>query len=304
MKDASLIEQFCEMLRAEKNAAHHTIEAYQRDIFDFLKFIDPKSLKESRLDDFRHYIKFLAQKQAASRTVARKISSLKQFFGFLLSEEYIYENPVESLVSPQLPKLLPKILSETEVVLLLDTAHQWSDPQGIRLAALLEMLYATGLRVSELISLPLLSLMTLENGIQVILVKGKGRKERVLPLPQTISTIIENYLKARPHFLKSKTSSYLFPSTSKTGYLTRQRLGQLLKELAVKAGIDSKKISPHVIRHAFATHLLNHGADLVSVQKLLGHEDISTTEIYTHVATDRLENLVKTCHPLSKLAQQ
>ncbi len=303
MKNEIFVEQFCEMLIAEKNASGHTVESYRRDCLCFISFLKGKAVSELALEDLQAYLKHLSEKHYSTRTIARQLSSLKQFFSFLFSERHIMDNPVNDISSPKLSNALPKILTEQEVTLLLTAAHQKSGPEGIRLATLLELLYATGMRVSELVSLPLSSFMTTESGIPLILVKGKGRKERVLPLPEIASAIIVKYMGIRAGFLGQKESLYLFPSPSNTGYLTRQRIGQLLKELAMDAGIEPYKVSPHVLRHAFATHLLNNGADLVSVQKLLGHEDISTTEIYTHVATDRLTEVVNACHPLAKLAQ-
>lgn len=304
MGNESFIEQFCEMLFAEKNASPHTVESYKRDCKNFAAYMQNKSLLEAQPEDVQAYLKLLSQKHYALKTIARQLSSLKQFYSFLFSERLISDNPVNGVSSPKQNKSLPKILSEEDVGLLLSTAAQNKSPEGVRLTAFLEILYATGLRVSELISLPLQAFGVSEKGTRFLLVKGKGRKERVVPLPQASMQAIDAYLEIRTHFLNQKEVPWLFPSSSDQGHLTRQRVGQLLKQLALEAGVDPHKISPHVLRHAFATHLINHGADLVSVQKLLGHEDISTTEIYTHVATNRLQELVNTCHPLTKLAQQ
>lgn len=299
MKNELFVEQFCEMLVAEKNASPHTVDSYRRDGLSFIKFSGDRKITDTSPEDLKSYLKHLSEKHYSTKTIARKLSSLKQFFSFLFSERYITANPVGEISSPKLTKSIPKILDETEVTALLTEAHKKKGPEGIRLVALLELLYATGMRVSELVSLPLSAFAVSEGGIRLILVKGKGRKERAIPLPQIAADALDVHMKAR----SEKNSPWLFPSNSTTGYLTRQRLGQLLKTLAMDAGIAPYKVSPHIMRHAFATHLLNHGADLVSVQKLLGHEDISTTEIYTHVATDRLRDLVNACHPLSKLAQ-
>jgi integrase/recombinase XerD len=303
MKNELLIEQFCEMLIAEKNASAHTVESYRRDCLSFMKFMAETDILMVTVADLQAYLKYLTQKHYSTKTIARQLSSLKQFFSFLFSERYISINPVHEISSPKLSKSMPKILTEDEVTALMTTAQKKSGPEGTRLIALLELLYATGMRVSELVSLPLSAFSISERGVRLILVKGKGRKERMIPLPELASSALDTYMQLRLHFSGRRETPWLFPSNSDTGYLTRQRLGQLLKELALDAGLDPSKVSPHVLRHAFATHLLNHGADLVSVQKLLGHEDISTTEIYTHVATDRLQELVNACHPLAKLAQ-
>lgn len=299
MKNNQLVEQFCEMLIAEKNASPNTVESYGRDCRDLSTFLKDIPFEQTSQENLQAYMKFLSQRHYAPKTIARKLSSIKQFFSFLFSERIITLNPAHDISSPRLAKSMPKLLTEEEVSRLLEVTHKNKSPEGLRLTALLELLYATGLRVSELVSLPMSGLIISEQGSRLIRVKGKGRKERMIPLPPMAVEALEAYL----HIRKEAHASWLFPSTGDSGYLTRQRLGQLLKELAMTAGIDPSKLSPHVLRHAFATHLLNHGADLVSVQKLLGHEDISTTEIYTHVATDRLRELVNRCHPLSKLTK-
>lgn len=303
MNNARYIDQFCEMLIAEKNASVHTVESYRRDGRTFLTFIGDKDIRTVVETDVLAFVKNQSSKSYSKRTIARQLSSLKQLFSFLFSERLIEFNPVHEVSSPKLEKSLPKVLTESEVTALLDFAHKNTGPEGLRLSALLELLYATGLRVSELVSLPLNAFSISENGIRLLRVCGKGRKERILPLPEITVQALELFLSIRFHFTGGRQSTWLFPSASDSGHLTRQRMGQLLKTLATQTGINPVKVSPHVLRHAFATHLLNHGADLVSVQKLLGHEDISTTEIYTHVATDRLNELVNACHPLAKLAQ-
>lgn len=301
MKTDLLVEQFCEMLVAERNATSNTIESYRRDCSQLADFLS-KPLQEAAVEDLQGYLKHLTERRYATKTIARQLSSMKQFFSFLYSEKLISSNPAHELEGPKLGKGIPKVLTEKEVTQLMETSHQNKGPEGVRLTALLELLYATGLRVSELVSLPLSAITLSERGFRLILVKGKGRKERAVPLPPKTWEAVESYLKIRKSFSGGHESKWLFPSSSESGYLTRQRMGQLLKELAINAGIKPYKISPHILRHAFATHLLNHGADLVSVQKLLGHSDISTTEIYTHVATDRLTEVVNACHPLGKKA--
>jgi integrase/recombinase XerD len=234
----------------------------------------------------------------APRTAARRLSALLQFFKFLLVEGMRADDPTSVIDAPRQGRPLPKILSEGEVTALIETARANESPEGIRLAAMLELLYASGLRVSELVALPL---GTVARGERAIIVRGKGDKERMVPLGEQALRAVRDYLAVRPSFLaKGQVSRWLFPSRAASGHLTRMRCGQLLKDLAVKAGVDPGKLSPHVLRHAFATHLLGHGADLRSVQQMLGHADISTTQIYTHVDVERLTTLVTTHHPLAK----
>ena len=219
-------------------------------------------------------------------------------FQFLIAEEICKEDPTSLLSRPKKHKPLPKILTEEEIILLLEAAAADASAEGDRLEALLEILYASGLRVSELISLEHDAVLQAE---ETLIVKGKGDKERMVPLSSYAIKALEKYLKVRREFVPHQGASrWLFPSYGKSGHLTRQRFGQLLKGLAVQAGLDPDRISPHVIRHAFATHLLNGGADLVSVQNMLGHADISTTQIYTHVMHQKLQQVIQECHPLSQ----
>lgn len=257
-------------------------------------------------DDLYRYIEHLSKKQMSPSTISRRVSALRQFYRFLVSEDFCKTNPASQLSVMRQQRSIPKVLSESEMEKLLQSITNADKPEGIRLRALLEMLYASGLRVSELVGLPLRSLIadpkrkSLQN---MLLIKGKGGKERLVPLNQPAMDALQEYLKIRPYFLKKcgpKGASWLFPSASQQGYLTRQGFGQLLKQQAIDAGIDPTRISPHVLRHAFATHLLKGGADLLVIQKLLGHADIATTQIYTHVLPDHLLNLVTTHHPLQR----
>jgi integrase/recombinase XerD len=240
----------------------------------------------------------------APRTAARRLSAIRQFYRFLVGEGVRPDDPVTLIDSPRQGRSLPKLVSEAEVGGLLEAAGALPGADGLRMTALLELLYATGLRVSELVALPVASVM---RDRRVLVVRGKGGKERMIPLHDAARRAVNAWLAARAAELRRRrkdgTSPWLFPSHGGSGHLTRQRLGQLLKELAVAAGIDRRKVSPHVLRHAFATHLLNHGADLRSVQKMLGHADIATTQIYTHVADERLKALVRDHHPLAKRAR-
>jgi integrase/recombinase XerD len=208
------------------------------------------------------------------------------------------DDPSSGLDAPRLGRPLPKLLSEAEVGRLIEAAARWPGEEGVRLRAILELLYATGLRISELTALPLAAA---QREPRFMLVRGKGGKERMVPLGPPSRQALAAYLACRPHFLpEGGASRFLFPSRGRDGYLTRQRCGQLLKELALAADLDPARLSPHVLRHAFATHLLDHGADLRSVQQMLGHADIATTQIYTHVQGDRLRRLVETAHPLAR----
>jgi integrase/recombinase XerD len=245
----------------------------------------------------------LSKQHLAASSLARKLSSLKQFFHFLYSEKERDDDPTLSVSSPKQVKALPKCLSLEEVDQLLTCASNDNSAEGARLYALLELLYATGLRVSELVALPLQTILSSKGELnRALLVKGKGNKERLIPLNMHALEAVKTYLKHRQEFLgRRKDSAYLFPSSSKEQHLTRQRFGQLLKALALKANLDPTKLSPHVLRHSFASHLLAGGADLRVIQELLGHSDISTTQIYTHVQNDKLAELVNNHHPLSKL---
>jgi integrase/recombinase XerD len=296
---AALIEAFLEMMSAERGAGANTLAAYARDLTDFA--VHAKSgLAAASRDEIKAYLVRLSASGLAASSQARKLSALRQFYGFLFSEERRADNPTEAVDSPRAHRPLPKILSPSDMEAMIGTAAQDESAEGKRLLAIVEMLYAGGLRVSELAGMPLASIKGKES---FILVKGKGGKERLAPLNQGARGAIQSYLDVRAEFLPKnapKVERYLFCSRGREGFLTRQRLHQLLKALALKAGLDPKKVSPHVLRHAFATHLVEGGADLRSVQTLLGHADIATTEIYTHVAKDRLKRVMETSHPLGK----
>jgi integrase/recombinase XerD len=288
------------MLVVERGVSKNTVEAYRRDLMALSHFLNLKSLNflSTETEDLKSYLSVLHTKGLSPRSIARQISSIKQFYRFLVLEGVRAEDPTTKIDAPKQAKALPKILSEKNIKSLLETASNDNTPEGIRLMALLETLYATGLRVSELVTL---THEAFSYETDTIIVKGKGSKERIVPLGSHARSALKKYVGVRGHFLNhSKSSKWLFPSSSKEGHLTRQRFGQLLKQLAIDSGLDPVKISPHVVRHAFATHLLSHGADLISVQKMLGHSDISTTQIYTHVLQDKLQDLVLNHHPLSK----
>jgi integrase/recombinase XerD len=296
---ATLIEAFLDMMSAERGASHNTIAAYRRDLLDFCATGDAK---RTARDDVKRYLASLAASGISPSSQARKLSALRQFFGFLFAEGIRKDDPTSAIDAPKRARSLPKILSRDDVDALIETARQVEDADGLRLACIVEMLYAAGLRVTELVGLPLAAVRG-KNGF--LLVKGKGNKERLAPLGPSARAAVDAYLAVRDEFLpagarRHAAERFLFPSRSAEGFLTRRRCHQMLKALALKANIDPEKLSPHVLRHAFATHLVEGGADLRSVQTLLGHADIATTQIYTHVASDRLTSVMESAHPLSR----
>jgi integrase/recombinase XerD len=293
------IEAFLDMMLAERNASMNTRSAYARDLHDVATFLASRGivLAEANDEDIRSYLHSLGKR--AARTQARRLSALRQFYHFLCSEQYRKEDPTRSIDAPKLGRVLPKYLSEKEVMTLIAAVTHYPGDDGLRLRAMLELLYAAGLRVTELVSLPL---SAIQFDRAIVLVKGKGNKERVVPVGEPALQAVTEWLVGRKKILGDKRKSpFLFPSPKKLdGPLSRQRFFQLLKELALAAKLDPKRLSPHVLRHAFATHLIEHGADLRSVQTMLGHADIATTQIYTHIVGDRLARTVFEHHPLAK----
>jgi integrase/recombinase XerD len=289
------------MLAAERNAAENTIGAYTRDLTDAAKRVNAKGrdLADATQNDLRIYMERLARRQMSPATSARRLSAIRQYFRFLATEGKRADDPSAGLDRPRRERRLPKVLSEAEMERLIQIGASAQGPERLRMTALLELLYASGMRVSELVALPLASVLRDQ---PFLTVRGKGAKERLAPINEPAREAVLAYLSVRGRFLAdgAAASPWLFPSRGKMGHLTRQRFGQMLKELAVKAGISPDRLSPHVVRHAFATHLLDHGADLRALQKMLGHADIATTQIYTHVAAGRLSELVRANHPLAK----
>jgi len=299
------VETFLETVSAERGAADNTIEAYRRDLDDFAGFAFTRhcAIEDADTALLRDYLAALSRRGYAPRTASRRLSALRQFFGFLAAAGIRKDDPSAIIDSPRRGRVLPKILAEDQVEKLLDAAHARKGAQGARLAAMLEVIYASGLRVSELVGL---TLSCLARDRTHLLVRGKGSKERVVPLGATARDALAAYAPFRESFFPrgAKSSPYLFPSRSRLGHLTRAQFARALKALAAEAGLDAARISPHVLRHAFASHLLAHGADLRSVQQMLGHADISTTQIYTHVLDERLRSLVEGAHPLASLQRQ
>lgn len=289
------IDAFIEMLAAERGAAANTLEAYRRDLEQFDAFLKRTAIEDAPRVKLEKYLASLSKQHFSPRSVARKLSALKQFYRFAVAEGWCEENPAQLLETPKARAALPKVLSRQQIASLQVAAE--ADP---RMLALLELLYATGLRVSELISLRRSQLLRNPShalGYELFLiVRGKGNKERLVPFTERALRAVLAHAETLP-----KAEKYLFPSNSAQGHLTRQRFGQLLKELALTAGLNPASLSPHTLRHSFATHLLSGGADLRVIQELLGHSDISTTQVYTHIADERLQKLVAQHHPLANV---
>lgn len=294
------IERFLEMMAAERGAAAPTVDAYRRDLADLERFLGDRPMAPSEVDPatIRAYLRDLATSGLKPSTVARRLSAIRQFQRFLVVEGERTDDPTQAVDGPTPVRPLPRMLTEEEVVALIEAARMREGPPGRRLLACLELLYSSGLRVSEMLGLPLAAL---SRELDVVRVVGKGDKERIVPVGRPARDALRAYLEVRPAFLAGRPRGrhFLFPSRGRLGHLTRQRFQQLLKELAPEAGIDPGRLSAHVLRHAFASHLLDGGADLRVVQTMLGHADIATTEIYTHVQDRRLAAAVAAHHPLA-----
>lgn len=289
------------MMAAERGAAARTIDAYRRDLLDVAAFagLEGEGLLSADTELIRRYLRSLSLAGLKPSTAARRLSAIRQFVRFLCLEGDRADDPTQAVDGPRPARGLPRMLTVEEIEALIEAARERPGPGGLRLVAALELLYASGLRISELLALPLDGL---SRELDVVLVTGKGDKERIVPVGRQARRALLAYLEVRPTFLASAPGGgrYLFPSRSRQGHLTRQRFQQLLKELAPAAGIDPSRLSAHVLRHAFASHLLDGGADLRAVQTLLGHADIATTEIYTHVQDGRLAAAVRAHHPLAR----
>lgn len=304
MLDNRRIEAFLDTLRAERGAADNTIEAYRRDLEDASSYLraNKSSLIQAGERDLSDFVRDLHARGMSAATVSRRLSALRRFFRFQLGDNERQDNPTSRLDGPATRRDPPDVLSRDEVSRIIEAA-QGTEPADLRTMCLVELLYGAGLRASECCDLPLSALPA--PGATVLIVRGKGDKERITPLGRPALTALKDYMAVRERFLpKSATRStaqrFVFPSRGSTGRLTRRRLGQILEDLAIKANIAIDRVTPHALRHAFATHLLSGGADLRAVQLLLGHADISTTQIYTHVVTDELRDLLEAAHPLAR----
>jgi len=301
MNAAAWPETFLEMMAAERGAAAHTLTAYSRDLADLSGFLAGRGrdLGDGLDVDVEAWFADLGARGLSAATAARRRSAIRQFYRFVVGEKWRPDDPSTRIDAPKRGRTLPKVLSRDEATRLIDAASAKDGPSGARLAAMIEILYASGLRVSELVALPL---SAVARDPAFLMIRGKGGKERLAPLGGPARISIREYLVHRPRFLPKGDAAnpWLFPSRGASRRLTARRLAQMLDEAAADAGIDPAGVSPHVLRHAFATHLLDGGADLRVVQTLLGHADIGTTQIYTHVTSERLREVVETRHPLAK----
>ena len=291
----SEIDAFLEMQVAEHGASSNTVAAYRRDLEGLQLFLQDKNLTltEASAQNLHDYIIFLKSKHYALKTQSRHLSALREFYRFLYSENIIRANPTDYLDAPKTQKSLPKYLSEEDVFSLITHAGK----HDLRLQTLLEVLYASGMRVSELVGLPVTAVTRERKHLYII---GKGNKERMVPLNDKACEALDKWTIARENlYPRADKNKWLFPAKSKSGHLTRGAFFKELKKLALSVGLDPHKVSPHVFRHSFASHLIAHDADLRSVQKLLGHSDIATTEIYTHILPNRLKKVIEKSHPLA-----
>lgn len=302
----TLVDLFLDMLAAERGARENTLAAYRADLSDFAEHLSESgtAIAKATTDDIRAYLGALAKRGFQASSVARKLSAIRQLYRFLYAEGKRKDDPAAVLEGPKRARNVPRVLSIAQVDKLLACAREGIGDEdrpanerlrSARLNCLLEVLYATGLRVSELVALPA---SAARRDQRMLIVKGKGGKERMVPLNDAAKRAMADYLSLRKS-TKLDESKWLFPSFGESGHLTRQHFARDLKSLAAAAGLRADQVSPHVLRHAFASHLLQNGADLRVVQTLLGHADISTTQIYTHVLEERLKSLVRDLHPLA-----
>jgi integrase/recombinase XerD len=296
-------DAFLDSLVAHQGLSRHTWQAYQRDLVAWREFMVHQGIYTVQEVTPQHhgmYIQWLEARGLGSRSIARYLTSLGQYMNFLISQGVLARHPWQGLRAPKYTQPLPRILTTTCLQRLLTYGHQENSPQAKRAGLLLELLYATGLRASELVSLPVLRLTP--GHIPSFTVQGKGGHERFVFLTPSAVHALERYMPVRLTFAPTGKSAYLFPSYGHQGYITRQRLGQILKEAALSCAMDPTAISPHTLRHAFASHLLHRGVDLVTLKQLLGHQDIGTTQIYTHVQPEKWMNILIQHHPLAELA--
>ncbi len=291
-----LIEKYLENILTKKNLSKNTFLSYQNDLKQFQKYLNLNKIVNIDEDKIKNYVDFLA-KNFSNTTHCRKLSSLKNFFRFLDEKKIIKHNFFDSTEFPRLKRTIPKILSEKQIKKIIDLSYKDSSEKGLRLSLMLEILYATGIRISELVGL---KIGNISDDYSFIIILNKGRKERIVPLISRVQNILKKYLKILQNNKKKSGENYLFPSNSKSGHLTRIRFFQMLQKIGSKALIHKELLSPHKVRHSFATHLLNRGVDLRFIQESLGHKDISTTQIYTHIQTKKLRKILTEKHSLKK----
>ncbi len=288
----NLVEGYIEYLFANKNLSKNTIQSYKDDLKKFISFIEQNDLKKLENNIIQNYVKFLS-KNFSPKSHSRKLSSLKAFFNYLFDLKLVNKNPIADVDFPKITKTIPKFLSEKEIFTLLERTYNDSSFKGLRMSVMMEILYSTGIRISELVEI--------KNGdisedFSSVLIKGKGGKQRVVPLFGKVKEVLKKYLFEKQHF--NTEGSFLFPSNSKFGHITRHRFFQLLKKLSLECGINVSKVSPHTIRHSFASHLLERGVDLRIIQESLGHKDISTTQIYTHIQSKKIRKILEEKHSI------
>ena len=288
-KNINLIEKYIEFIFAQKNLAKNTVASYENDLSEFAKFIGNNDFLDLNVSEFKKYVSYLSKNFSPS-SHSRKLSSVKNFFLYLYDLKLVSKTPIDFIDFPKLPKKIPKFLSESEVNNLIEKSYEDKSFKGLRTTLLIEILYATGIRVSELVSI---SLGDISDNFSSIVIRGKGGKQRIVPLFGKVKTVLKRYVNFLNQLKQPTKSLFLFPSNSKFGHLTRNRFFQILKNLGKQIHLDLNRISPHVLRHSFASHLLSRGVDLRIIQESLGHKDISTTQIYTHVQSSKLRKILE-----------
>ena len=291
-----LIEKYLENILTKKNVSKNTFMSYKNDLQQFQNFFNFNEIENVDEDKIKSYVNFLA-KNYSTASHCRKLSALKNFFIFLEEKKLIKYNFFDSTEFPKFKRTIPKILSEEQIKKIINLSYTDSTDKGLRLSLMLEMLYATGIRISELVSL---KLSDISDDCSFIIILNKGRRERIVPLISKVQNILKKYLNILQDNKAKSNKNYLFPSNSKSGHITRIRFFQILQKIGSKALIDKELLSPHKVRHSFATHLLNRGVDLRLIQESLGHKDISTTQIYTHIQTKKLRKILTEKHSLKR----
>ena len=288
-KNINLIEKYIEFIFAQKNLAKNTVTSYENDLSEFARFIGYNDFLNLTVNQFKRYVNYLSKNFSPS-SHCRKLSSVKNFFLYLYDLKLINNTPMDFIDFPKLPKKIPKFLSESEVNILIEKSYEDQSFKGLRRTLLIEILYATGIRVSELVSI---RLGDITDNYSSIIIKGKGGKQRIVPLFGKVISVLKKYIDFLNKLKEQSNNLFLFPSNSKLGHLTRNRFFQILKDLGEEINLDVKRISPHVLRHSFASHLLSRGVDLRIIQESLGHKDISTTQIYTHIQESKLRKILE-----------